>query len=74
VRVPISEILARGDDRVFIPELGLRVQARGDLAAFWAGHRAGRAGEPLPKNIEYDDPAIYRRAHKAGVSSRKELT
>ena len=73
MRVPISEI-SGGRGRVHIPELGITTSSRGDLAAFWAGYRAGRLGSPIPKNIPFDDTSIFRRAYKRGSDSRKELT
>ena len=61
------------DDGIEIPELGVRVARDGDLAAFWDGIKAGRAGDPIPSDLNYVNPSVYRHAHQRGVVSRKEL-
>jgi hypothetical protein len=57
-----------------IPELSLHVDPRGDLAAFWDGYGAGRAGDPLPKILDYRDPSVFKRAHARGRVLRNSLT
>lgn len=60
-------------DKVQIPELNITTSRRGALAAFWDGYRDGRDGLKRKVNPDYEEPAIYRRAHARGVVSRKEL-
>lgn len=68
----ILAILTSDIDEVDIPELGVRTSRRGDLAAFWDGYRAGRAGEKIGDVTHYDEPSIYKRAHERGRKSRNE--
>lgn len=67
-----DDILAILTDEVEIPELGVRTRRGSDLAAFWDGYRAGRAGEKIGEVMHYDEPSIYKRAHERGRKSRNE--
>jgi len=51
-----------------IEELKVAVDPRGALAAFWDGFTDGQHGIKK-KHLDYDEPAIYRRAWTAGSKS-----
>lgn len=68
----MSDILAILTGKRDIPELGIAVDPRSDLAAFFDGYSAGQRGDVIPKILDYEEPSIYRRAHARGMSFRKQ--